>query len=269
MSFEDVNPTKATHPGMSPSDLQLARQECNELLRQGLIEPTQSNWACQAFYVEKRSEKIRGKKRLVIDYKPLNHFLRDDKFPIPKTSALPVLFREATIFSKFDLKSGFWQLGIDPSDRHKTAFCIPNAQYQWTVLPFGLKTAPSLFQKAMTRIFEPLLSSAIIYIDDILLFSKDMESHAKLLDQFFQLANQYGIMFSEKKIHLAHQEIDFLGMRFSQGSYQPQPHIAEELIHFPDEFMTVKQIQQFLGISIILGISFLIYLSIQVFYQNS
>ncbi|RDX67921.1 hypothetical protein CR513_53146, partial [Mucuna pruriens] len=124
---EDVNPTKATHPGMTSSDLLLARQECHELLRQGLIEPIQSNWACQAFYVEKRSKKLRGKKRLVIDYKPLNYFLKDDKFPIPKASSLPILLKESNIFSKFDLKSGFWQLGINPADRHKTAFCIPNA----------------------------------------------------------------------------------------------------------------------------------------------
>ncbi|RDX83586.1 hypothetical protein CR513_35475, partial [Mucuna pruriens] len=245
---EDVNPTKATHPGMTPSDLLLARQECHELLRQGLIEPTQSNWACQAFYVEKRSEKLRGKKRLVIDYKPLNHFLQDDKFPIPKASSLPVLLKESNIFSKFDLKSGFWQLGIDLADRHKTTFCIPNAQYQWTVLPFGLKVAPSLFQKVMTRIFEPLLEHAIIYIDDILLFSRNMETHKALLNQFFDIANQYGLMFSEKKIHLAQSEIDFLGMHFSQGSYQPQPHIAEELLKFPDQSLIVKQIQQFLRI---------------------
>ena len=149
---EDINPTKATHPGMTPSDLQAARKECHDLLRQGLIEPTKSNWACQTFYVEKRAEKLRGKKRLIIDYKPLNHFLKDDKFPIPKASSLPTLIRESNLFSKFDLKSGFWQLGLKPEARYKTAFCIPNAQYQWTDLPFGLKVAPSLFQKAMTNL---------------------------------------------------------------------------------------------------------------------
>ena len=58
---ENINPTKASHPGMSPSDLLLAKQECSQLLQQGLIEPTDSDWACQAFYVEKRSELVRGK----------------------------------------------------------------------------------------------------------------------------------------------------------------------------------------------------------------
>ncbi|KAL0287828.1 UNVERIFIED_CONTAM: polyprotein [Sesamum radiatum] len=82
---EDANPIKASHPGMTPDDLALAREECSQLLALGLIEPTKSNWACPAFYVNKRTEQIRGKKRLVIDYKALNHFLLDDKFPLPKT----------------------------------------------------------------------------------------------------------------------------------------------------------------------------------------
>jgi hypothetical protein len=69
---EDINPTKATHPGMTPDDLKLAKEEYSQLLKLGLIEATHSNWACQAFYVNKQSEQIRGKKRLVIDYKPLN-----------------------------------------------------------------------------------------------------------------------------------------------------------------------------------------------------
>ncbi|KAK0606662.1 hypothetical protein LWI29_002314 [Acer saccharum] len=178
---EDTNPTKATHSGKSPSDLNLANEECNELLRQGLIEHTSSPWACQAFYVEKRSELLRGKKRLVMDYKPLNLLLRDDKFPVPRPNVLFSQLPGATIFSKFDLKGAFWQIGIHPDERYKTAFYLPNAQYQWTVLPFGLKTAPSLSQKAVTRISHPLLHSTLIYIDDILLFSPDETSHKLLL----------------------------------------------------------------------------------------
>jgi len=95
----------------------------------------------------------------------------------------------------------------------------------------------------MTRIFEPLLENAIIYIDDILLFSKDQQSHQRLLQQFVSLADRYGIMLSEKKIHLAKTSIDFLGMNFSQGAYQPQPHIAQELLNFPNDHLSIKQIR--------------------------
>ncbi|GKE63772.1 putative reverse transcriptase domain, viral movement protein, partial [Tanacetum coccineum] len=76
----------------------------------------------------------------------------------------------------FDLKSGFWQLGIKPEDRPKTAFCIPDYHYQWKVMPFGLKNAPSAFQKAMITIFEPILANTLVYIDEL--------SSQKMIQQF-------------------------------------------------------------------------------------
>ena len=74
-------------------------------------------------------------------------FLQDDKFPLPRRQSMFTFLQNAQIFSKFDLKSGFWQLGIEPSEHYKTTFYIPNAHFQWTVLPFGLKTA-HLFSKS-------------------------------------------------------------------------------------------------------------------------
>ena len=83
---------------MSLTDLKLAQQECSNLLQQRLIEPTKSDWACQAFYVEKRSVITRKKKRLVINYQPLNCFLQDDKFPLPKIQSLFVHLHDAKVF---------------------------------------------------------------------------------------------------------------------------------------------------------------------------
>ncbi|KAH9752094.1 hypothetical protein KPL71_014558 [Citrus sinensis] len=196
---EDINPTKATHPGMSPSDLLLAQQECSQLLAQGLIEPTSSQWACQAFYVEKHSEIVRGKKRLVIDYQPLNMFLQDDKFPLPRRQSMFTFLKNAQIFSKFDLKSGFWQLGIEPSERYKTAFC-------------------------------------------------SHDEHRQLLIQFYDILQSHGIMLSAKKSIIATDNVEFLGMIIKNGHYQPGKHIAQELLHFPDQQLSKRQIQQFLGI---------------------
>ncbi|KAH9716958.1 hypothetical protein KPL71_021647 [Citrus sinensis] len=179
---EDINPTKATHPGMSPSDLLLAQQECSQLLAQGLIEPTSSQWACQAFYVEKHSEIVRGKKRLVIDYQPLNMFLQDDKFPLPRRQSMFTFLKNAQIFSKFDLKSG------------------------------------------------------------------SHDDHRQLLTQFYDLIQSHGIMLSAKKSIIATDNIEFLGMIIKDGHYQPGKHIAQELLHFPDQQLSKRQIQQFLGI---------------------
>ena len=208
---------------MNPEHLALATQELFTLLSEGLIEPTTSPWACEAFYVNKHSEQIRGKLRLVINYQDLNHFLADDKFPLPNKSALFQHLSNAKVFSKFDLKAGFWQLGIHPEERYKTAFCIPDHHYQWTIMPFGLKNASSQFQKAMVMLFQPLLANALIYVDDILLFSKDEESHAKLLTEFYNLVKSQGIMLSEKKMVIGQSSIDFLGVNISDGKYTLQP----------------------------------------------
>ncbi|ESQ47393.1 hypothetical protein EUTSA_v10028344mg [Eutrema salsugineum] len=245
---EDINPTKASHPGMKPDHYTLALEEVNLLQKEGLIEKTTSPWACEAFYVNQRAGQVREKLRLVINYQPLNHFLADDKFPLPKREVLFQRLPQAQVFSKFDLKAGFWQLGIKQEDIPKTGFCIADRRFQWKVTPFGLKVAPSLFQKAMTKIFEPILPNALVYIDDILLFSPEIDSHTRLLEKFHKIVQQYGIMLSEKKMAIRETEIDFLGMHISKGQYHLQPHIATQLNEFPDDKLSFKQVQQFLGV---------------------
>ncbi|KAG8477864.1 hypothetical protein CXB51_027506 [Gossypium anomalum] len=245
---EDINPTKASHQGMNPDHQILAEKECRELQQQDLIKPSDSQWACEAFYVNKKSEQIRGNLRLVINYQLLNHFLQDDKFPLPKKDLFFSSLAKARVFSKFDLKASFWQLGIHPKDRPKTGFCIPNGHFQWKVMPFGLNTAPSLFQEAMIKIFHPLMENALVYIDDILLYSKDEDSHAQLLDDFKSLISNYRIMLSEKKMQINKTKIQFLGMDIKEGKYSPQPHIAQELLKFPTRDLFFKQVEQFIGI---------------------
>lgn len=127
---EDANPTTASHRGMAPELYQQAVEELQTLQAENIIEPTSSPWACEAFYVNKRAEQNRGKLRLVVNYQPLNHFLADSKFPLPQRADMFQHIRDARIFPKFDLKSGFWQLGLHPIDRPKTAFSIPNHHYQ-------------------------------------------------------------------------------------------------------------------------------------------
>ena len=137
---------------MNLEHLALAKQELSTLLSEGLIEPTASPWACTVFYVNKHVEQIHGRLRLVINYQDLNHFLANDKFHLPNKSALFQHLLNVKVFSKFDFKVGFWQLGIHPEERYKTACCIPDHHYQWTVMPFGLKNTPSHFQKAMVTL---------------------------------------------------------------------------------------------------------------------
>ena len=115
-------------------------------------------------------------------------------------------------------------------------------------MPFGLKNAPSQFQKAMVALFQPLLANALIYTDDILLFSKDAESHERLLTKFYNLDKSHRIMLSEKKMVIGQNSIEFLGVNISNGKYTLQPHIAATLGEFPNKLTSAKQIQQFLEI---------------------
>ena len=127
---EDVNPTKANHSGINPKHLKLAIEECAQLQAQVLVEPTSSPWACEGFYVNKRFKQVLGKLRLVINYKPLNFFLTDDKFSLPDKKTLFANLSQAKIFSKFDLKTRFWKLEVHPSERYKTTFCILQHYFQ-------------------------------------------------------------------------------------------------------------------------------------------
>lgn len=106
---------------------------------------TTFQWACQTFYVNKRSEQVRKRLRLVIDHKLLYHFLLDDKFPLPDKKITFANLAKSKIFSTFDLKVRFSKPRIKREERLIIAFCILNQHFQWTVMPLGLKMAPSLF----------------------------------------------------------------------------------------------------------------------------
>ena len=137
-----------------------------------------------------------------------------------------------------------------------TAFCIPNAHYQWKVMSFGLKVAPSLFQKGMIKMFEPILHHTLVYIDDVLLFSKDHDSHQQLLSHFLEIVETHGIMLSDKKSILGQNIVTFLGMTLKDGYYSPGPHIAQELIHFPNKHLSKNKFNSSLVLSITFGNSF-------------
>ena len=115
---------------------------------------------------------------MVIDYRQLNSITIKDRYPLPRTDELFDRLHKAKIFSKFDLTSGYYQIQIKPEDTYKTAFQTRYGLYEFKVLPFGLTSAPATFMRLMNDIFHDLLDECvIIYIDDILVYSNDIESH--------------------------------------------------------------------------------------------
>jgi hypothetical protein len=153
---------------------------------------------------------------------------------------------KCNVFSKFDLKSGFWQIGILPADRYKTGFVVPQGQYQWRVMPFGLKNAPSEFQKRMDDIFRHL-PFVIVCIDDLLVCSVDIKQHVHHLEAVYDLLYKHGLVLSKPKLCWIQTKIEYLGMILSQGRVELQDHVLKKLTEFPDEILDTKQLQRFLG----------------------
>ena len=123
--LQKIRPMKASSRLMSPSEREFCSKEIKELLAKGLIEPSKTPWACRAFVVNKHPEVKRGKPRLVVNYKPLNAVLQKVRYPLPDKSSLLQWITRCTIFSKFDLKTGFYQIGIKAEDRYKTTCVVP------------------------------------------------------------------------------------------------------------------------------------------------
>ena len=214
-------PTKARPSQMNSEYLELCKKEIQDLLSKNLIRKSYSPWSCTAFYVNKASEKERGVPRLVINYKPLNDVLKWIRYPIPnKKDLLDRLFK-AEIFSKFDLKSGYWQIQILEKDRYKTAFTVPFGHFEWNVMPFGLKNAPSEFQNIMNEIFIPHSEFCIVYIDDILIFSSSIDQHFKHLRIFKSAIIKSGLVISESKMILFQTSVRFLRHNIQRGQIIP------------------------------------------------
>lgn len=165
-------PCKSKAIPMNKEYHELYKKEIKNMLSKKLIRESKSLWNCYGFYVNKRAEQIRGIPRLVINYKPLNSVLADNTYLIPHKGDLISKIVGAKIFSKFDLKSKFWQVAISEKDKFKTTFSVPTGNYEWNVMPFSLKHAPSKFQKVMDSIFKPFFDWLIVYIDDILFCQK-------------------------------------------------------------------------------------------------
>nr|QVW10188.1 putative reverse transcriptase [Atractylodes mild mottle virus] len=231
-----------------PEDRKEFAVQIKELLDLKIIIPSKSPHRSPAFLVENEAERRRGKKRMVVNYKKLNEVTLGDSHNLPNKDELLTLIRGKTIYSSFDCKSGFWQVLLDQDSQLLTAFTCPTGHYQWKVVPFGLKQAPSIFQRHMNNAFREFEEFCCVYVDDILVFSKNETEHRKHVIAILEQCKNLGIILSKKKAQMFKTKINFLGLEIDQGSHKPQNHILEHIHKFPDRLEDKKQLQRFLGI---------------------
>jgi hypothetical protein len=168
---------------MGANQLAELKEQLQELLDKGYIRPSASPWGALVIFVPKKD----GTQRLCVDYGPLNKVTIKNKYPLPRIDYLFDQLKGACIFSKIDLRSGYHQLKIIASDIPKTTFITRYGLYKYTVTSFGLTNAPSYFKYLMNKVFMEYLDKfVVVFIDDILIFSKNAEQQDKHLCMVLQ-----------------------------------------------------------------------------------
>ena len=169
-----ATPTSITLYRMAPLELKELKFQLQELLEKGFIRPSVSPWGAPMLFVKKKD----GTLRLCVDYRQLNKLTIKNKYLLPRIDDLFDQLKGASIFSKIDLRSRYHQLKIKDADVHKTTFRTRYGHYEFLVMPFGLTNAPVAFMDLMNRVFRPYVDQfVVVFIDDILVYSKDRESH--------------------------------------------------------------------------------------------
>jgi hypothetical protein len=173
---------------ISGPELVELKKQIDELLEKGYIRPSTSPWAAPILFVEKKD----GTKRMCIDYRALNEVTIKNKYPLPRIEDLFDQLRGASVFSKIDLRSGYHQLRIRPSDIPKTTFITKYGLYEFTVMSFGLTNAPAFFMNLMNNVFMDYLDKfVVVFIDDILIYSQSEEEHASHLRMVLQRLREH------------------------------------------------------------------------------
>ena len=182
---------------------QFIKRHLQEMIQNGIICESTSPYSSSVVLVKKKNGEI----RFWVDFRKLNSKTIKDPQPIPRIQDLTSYFKGAKIFSTIDHFSGFWQIEIAECDRHKTAFSCEFGHFQYIRMPFGLCNAPSTFQNAMEIILQPILNTFVmVYIDDIIIFSKDLNDHIAHLKQVFTLLQKAGMKVKVQKCRFARKE---------------------------------------------------------------
>lgn len=226
------------------------KQQISKMLDQGIIRPSISPWSSPVWVVPKKLDASGKQKwRVVIDYRKLNELSVGDKYPLPNISDLLDQLGKCQYFTTLDLASGFHQIEIDPADISKTAFTVENGHYEFVRMPFGLKNAPSTFQRVMDNILLGIQNErCLVYMDDIIVYSPTIHEHISRLTEVFKRLRKANLKIQPDKCEFLRKEVAYLGHLITQEGVKPNPAKIECIHNFPVP-TTPKEIKSFLGLA--------------------
>ena len=230
---------------MPPKELAELKTQLQELLDKGYIRPSSSPWGCPALFVKKKD----GCLRLCVDYRPLNAVTIKNKYPLPRIDVLFDQLSGAKVFSKIDLRSGYHQIKIRPCDIPKTAFSTRYGLYEYLVMSFGLTNAPAYFMYLMNSVFMTELDKfVVVFIDDILIYSKNEEEHAEHLRIVLQRLRDHKLYAKFSKCEFWLDSVKFLGHTISSEGISVDPSKIQEVMDWKPP-KSIHQIRSFLGLA--------------------
>ena len=242
---ESAQPTGRYGPRMTQEDTEEAGRMLEELLAKGFIRPSRSPWGAPMFLVAKPD----GGKRMVIDYRALNASTVRNRYPLPRVDELFDQLRGARYFSKIDLRTGYWQIRMAADAVEKTAFTSRHGHYEWLVLPMGLTNAPAEFMALMETTFQAELNKfVLVFLDDILIYSKTLEEHEAHLRAALERLRARKLHAKISKCQFFRQEVEFLGHYVGRAGVRMVEGKVDAVRAWPTPTKQ-KDVEQFIGLA--------------------
>lgn len=238
---EPVRQTLRRHP---LALLSLIDEQVDTMLHQGIIEPSTSDWSSNIVIVHKKD----GSPRFCVDYRALNNESRKDVYPLPVISECLDTLGGSKWYSTFDLKSGYHQLALEESSKPKTTFITRKGSFQFKVLPFGVCGGLNNFSRLMGLVLAGLnYEICLVYIDDIILFGPDMETHLARLDLVLTRLSAVNLKLKPSKCQILQTRVRFLGHIITREGVAKDPDKTSAVQNWPVP-KKVKEVRAFLGL---------------------
>ncbi|GJR73257.1 putative reverse transcriptase domain-containing protein [Tanacetum coccineum] len=241
----DASPVVKSPYRLAPSEMLELSNQLKELQEKGFIRPSHSPWGAPVLFVKKKD----GAMRMCIDYRELNKLTIKNRYPLPRIDDLFDQLQGACCFSKIDLRSGYHQLRVREEDIPKTAFRTRYGHFEFTVMPFGLTNAPAIFMDLMNRVCKPYLDKfVIVFIDDILIYSKSEEEHEVHLKTILDLLKKEKLYAKFSKCEFWLKEVQFLGHVVNHDGIHVDPSKVESVKNWKTPESSTE-IRSFLGLA--------------------
>ena len=249
----EVTHSIPTHPGAQPIKQRARRlgpekekeveKQVQELHQHGFIEPGSGAWSSPVVLVKKRDNSW----RFCVDYRLLNQATIKDAYPLPRIDESLDALAGSHYFSTLDLTSGYWQVPLDEEARDKSAFVTRNGLWRWKVLPFGLTSAPSTFERLMEKVLRGLhWRTVLIYLDDVVVFSQTVEQHLERLEEVFIRLRSAKLKLKPRKCALFKPEVKYLGHIVSKHGISTDPEKTQAMATWPRP-SNLTDVRSFLG----------------------